>query len=184
MTWNGACKLNVKAGDDVLAGVGAGDIRVSQIISQLGTRVDSQTPDLLPQDVVSRPRRTHSGSPILIEGVGNLLTHIAGCCQPIPGEPIVGYITQGRGVSVHGRGCPEFMRLQNEEPGRVVSVQWNQSETDVYPVDIHIRAWDRTGLLRDITGVLANEHVNVTGLQTHSNRSDGTASKSDRPSSR
>ncbi|MBP9046559.1 MAG: GTP diphosphokinase [Moraxellaceae bacterium] len=171
-----ASKLNVKAGDDVLAGVGAGDIRVSQIISQLGTRVDSQTPDLLPQDVVSRPRRTHSGSPILIEGVGNLLTHIAGCCQPIPGEPIVGYITQGRGVSVHGRGCPEFMRLQNEEPGRVVSVQWNQSETDVYPVDIHIRAWDRTGLLRDITGVLANEHVNVTGLQTHSNRSDGTAS--------
>lgn len=171
-----APKLNVKTGEDVLAGVGAGDIRVSQLISLMGTRVDSQQPDLLPQDIVSRSRRTLSGSPIIIEGVGNLLTHIAGCCKPIPGEPIVGYITQGRGVSVHGRGCPEFMRLQNEEPGRVVSVQWNQSETDVYPVDIHIRAWDRTGLLRDITSVLANEHVNVTGLQTHSNKSDGTAS--------
>lgn len=171
-----APKLNVKTGEDVLAGVGAGDIRVSQLISLMGTRVDSRQPDLLPQDLVSRSRRTLSGSPIIIEGVGNLLTHIAGCCKPIPGEPIVGYITQGRGVSVHGRGCPEFMRLQNEEPGRVVSVQWNQSESDVYPVDIHIRAWDRTGLLRDITGVLANEHVNVTGLQTHSNKSDGTAS--------
>lgn len=171
-----APKLNVKTADDVLAGVGAGDIRVSQLISLLGGRVDSRQPDLLPQDLVSRSRRTLSGSPIIIEGVGNLLTHIAGCCKPIPGEPIVGYITQGRGVSVHGRGCPEFMRLQNEEPGRVVSVQWNQSESDVYPVDIHIRAWDRTGLLRDITSVLANEHVNVTGLQTHSNKSDGTAS--------
>lgn len=172
-----APRLNVKTGDDVLSGIGAGDIRISQVISLLGTRVDSSAQqDLLPRDIVSRSRRTLSGSPIIIEGVGNLLTHIANCCKPIPGEPIVGYITQGRGVSVHSRGCPEFMHLQETEPARVVDVQWNQSETDVYSVDIHIRAWDRTGLLRDITGVLANEHVNVTGLQTHSNKSDGTAS--------
>ncbi|MDO8266562.1 MAG: GTP diphosphokinase [Moraxellaceae bacterium] len=172
-----APRLNVKTGDDVLSGIGAGDIRISQVISLMGARVDSSAQqDLLPRDVVSRSRRTLSGSPIIIEGVGNLLTHIANCCKPIPGEPIVGYITQGRGVSVHSRGCPEFMHLQETEPARVVDVQWNQSETDVYAVDIHIRAWDRTGLLRDITGVLANEHVNVTGLQTHSNKSDGTAS--------
>lgn len=172
-----APRLNVKAGDDVLAGIGAGDIRISQVISLMGSRVDNNAQqDLLPKDVVGRSRRTQSGSPIIIEGVGNLLTHIANCCKPIPGEPIVGYITQGRGVSVHSRGCPEFLRLQGDEPARVVDVQWNQSESDVYPVDIHIRAWDRTGLLRDITGVLANEHVNVTGLQTHSNKSDGTAS--------
>lgn len=172
-----APRLNVKTGDDVLSGIGAGDIRISQVISLLGTRVDSSAQqDLLPRDIVSRSRRTLAGSPVIIEGVGNLLTHIANCCKPIPGEPIVGYITQGRGVSVHSRGCPEFMHLQETEPARVVDVQWNQSETDVYSVDIHIRAWDRTGLLRDITGVLANEHVNVTGLQTHSNKSDGTAS--------
>lgn len=172
-----APRLNVKTGDDVLSGIGAGDIRISQVISLMGARVDSSAQqDLLPRDIVSRSRRTLSGSPIIIEGVGNLLTHIANCCKPIPGEPIVGYITQGRGVSVHSRGCPEFMHLQETEPARVVDVQWNQSETDVYAVDIHIRAWDRTGLLRDITGVLANEHVNVTGLQTHSNKSDGTAS--------
>ena len=172
-----APRLNVKTGDDVLSGIGAGDIRISQVISLLGARVDSSAQqDLLPRDIVSRSRRTLAGSPVIIEGVGNLLTHIANCCKPIPGEPIVGYITQGRGVSVHSRGCPEFMHLQETEPARVVDVQWNQSETDVYSVDIHIRAWDRTGLLRDITGVLANEHVNVTGLQTHSNKSDGTAS--------
>ncbi len=172
-----APRLNVKSGDDVLAGIGAGDVRISQVISLMGVRVESTNAqqDLLPQDIVSRPRRTLSGSPIIIEGVGNLLTQIAGCCKPIPGEPIVGYVTHGRGISIHSRGCPEYLRLQSDEPERVVNVQWNQSENDVYPVDIHIRAWDRTGLLRDITSVLANEHVNVTGLQTHSNKNDGTA---------
>lgn len=171
-----APRLNVRAGEDVLAGIGAGDIRISQVIQLLGQRNgQGAQQELLPEEVVQRPRHQRGGSPIIIEGVGNLLTHMAGCCQPIPGEPIVGYVTQGRGVSVHSRGCPEFMRLEAEEPARVVDVQWNQSEAEVYPVEIHIRAWDRTGLLRDITNVLANEHVNVTGVQTRSDKQDGTA---------
>lgn len=174
---NVAPKLNVKTGEDVLAGIGAGDIRVSQVINLMGVRVEASSAqqELLPQEVIGRSRHRESNSPIIIEGVGNLLTQIAGCCRPIPGEPIVGYVTHGRGVSVHSRGCPEFMRLQEEEPARVLDVQWNQSESTVYPVDINIRAWDRTGLLRDITGVLANEHVNVTGVQTRSDKQDGTA---------
>ncbi|HET8732072.1 MAG TPA: GTP diphosphokinase [Moraxellaceae bacterium] len=172
-----AARLNVRSGEDVMAGIGAGDIRISQVIQLLGRNVaQGLQQELLPQEVVHRSRHQAGGSPVIIEGVGNLLTHMAGCCQPVPGEPIVGYVTQGRGVSVHSRGCPEFLRLQSEEPERVVDVQWNQSERDVYPVDIHIRAWDRTGLLRDITGVLANEHVNVTGVQTRSDKNDGTAS--------
>lgn len=174
---NVAPKLNVRTGEDVLAGIGAGDIRVAQVINLMGVRVEASSPqqELLPQELVGRSRQRVGNSPIIIEGVGNLLTQIAGCCKPIPGEPIVGYVTHGRGVSVHSRGCPEFMRLEADEPARVISVQWNQSETTVYPVDIHIRAWDRTGLLRDITGVLANEHVNVTGVQTRSDKNDGTA---------
>lgn len=173
-----AAKLNVKTGEDVLAGIGAGDIRVSQVINLMGVRVEvaGSQQELLPQEIISRSRQHAGSSSVIIEGVGNLLTQIAGCCRPIPGEPIVGYVTHGRGVSVHSRGCPEFMRLAAEEPARVLSVQWNQSETTVYPVEIHIRAWDRTGLLRDITGVLANEHVNVTGVQTRSDKQDGTAS--------
>lgn len=173
-----AAKLNVKTGEDVLAGIGAGDIRVSQVINLMGVRVETAgaQQELLPQEIIGRARHREGNSPIIIEGVGNLLTQIAGCCRPIPGEPIVGYITHGRGVSVHSRGCPEFMRLAEDEPARVVDVQWNQSESTVYPVDINIRAWDRTGLLRDITLVLANEHVNVTGVQTRSDKQDGTAS--------
>jgi GTP pyrophosphokinase len=172
-----APRLNVRTGEDLLCGIGAGDIRISQVIHLLGHRVEQGgQQELLPQDLVNRSRQHAASSPVIIEGVGNLLTSMAGCCQPIPGEPIVGYVTQGRGVSVHSRGCPEFMRLEADEPARVVDVQWNQSEADVYPVDILIRAWDRTGLLRDITGVLANEHVNVTGVQTRSDKQDGTAS--------
>lgn len=174
---NVAARLNVKTGEDVLAGIGAGDIRVSQVINLMGIRVEASgaQQELLPQEIIGRARHREGNSPIIIEGVGNLLTQIAGCCRPIPGEPIVGYVTHGRGVSVHSRGCPEFMRLAEDEPARVVDVQWNQSESTVYPVDINIRAWDRTGLLRDITGVLANEHVNVTGVQTRSDKQDGTA---------
>ncbi|MES2919603.1 MAG: GTP diphosphokinase [Pseudomonadota bacterium] len=171
-----APRLNVRTGEDVLAGIGAGDIRISQLIQLLGQRGgQGAQQELLPEEVVQRPRHQVGGSPVIIEGVGNLLTHMAGCCQPIPGEPIVGYVTQGRGVSVHSRGCPEILRLEAEEPARVVDVQWNLAEAEVYPVEIHIRAWDRTGLLRDITGVLANEHVNVTGVQTRSDKQDGTA---------
>lgn len=173
-----APRLNVKSSEDVLAGIGAGDIRVNHVINLLGNKVEqaSSQQELLPEDVVSRSRRHAGGSPVIIEGVGNLLTHMAGCCQPVPGEPIVGYVTHGRGVSVHSRGCPEFLRLQDEEPERVIGVQWNQAEKTVYPVDILVRAWDRTGLLRDVTNVLANEHVNVTSVQTRSDKHDGSAS--------
>lgn len=164
----------MRSAEDVLAGIGAGDIRISQVLNLLNAGHAVQA-DLLPQDIIGRPRASLSKSPIIIEGVGNLLTHIAGCCQPIPGEPIAGYVTQGRGVSIHAQECPEYLRLAEEEPDRVLSVQWNQADISVYPVDIHVRAWDRTGLLRDITNVLANEHVNVTGVQTRSDRQSGIA---------
>ncbi|HNN29726.1 MAG TPA: ACT domain-containing protein, partial [Agitococcus sp.] len=92
------------------------------------------------------------------------------------GEPIMGFITHNRGVSVHSRSCAELLRLQSEESERVIEVQWQQGATSsVQSVNIMVKAWDRTGLLRDITAVLANEHVNVTGVNTQSNKQDGTA---------
>ncbi|HMV60354.1 MAG TPA: ACT domain-containing protein, partial [Agitococcus sp.] len=98
-------------------------------------------------------------------------------CHPVYGEPIMGFITHNRGVSVHSRACAELLRLQSEEPERVIEVQWQQgaSSHSVQAVNIMVKAWDRTGLLRDITAVLANEHVNVTGVHTQSNKQDGTA---------
>lgn len=172
-----AAKVNVRTGEDILVGIGAGDIRLNQFINLIADKLESEQrqEELVLPGGASRPRSRPNGSQVVIEGVGNLLTHMARCCNPLPGEPIVGFVTQSRGVSVHSRGCPELLRLEQEDPDRVIDVQWNEQEAAVYPVDIFVRCYDRTGLLYDITSVLANEHINVTGVQTKSNKSDGTA---------
>ena len=169
-----APKLNVKTSDDVLAGIGAGDIRASQVVGMIA--------ESLPPDPVAEPvaiqlnkGRKASRSGVVVEGMDNVLTHVAGCCRPIPGEPVVGYITHNRGISVHASACSELLKLQEEEPDRIIEVSWQQTIGTVQPVSIQVQAWDRTGLLRDITSVLANEHVNVTSVHTESNKQDGTA---------
>lgn len=110
-----------------------------------------------------------------IEGVGNLLTHMAQCCHPVPNDPIVGYITRGRGVTVHRRDCANILRLQNDERERIIEVDWGGQDEATYPVDISILAYDRSGLLRDITSVLASEKINVIGVNTHTDKKDHAA---------
>lgn len=172
-----AAHFNVKTGEDILVGIGAGDLRLNQVVHQLSDllRIAAPQQELLPADIIRQAKDQQGHSPIIIEGVGNLLTHLASCCKPVPGEPVLGFVTQGRGISVHSRSCPEIIRLMNEDPQRILEVQWNQQEQGVYPVEVVITAWDRTGLLRDITQVLANEHVNVIGVQTRSDKQNGTA---------
>ncbi|PTQ89546.1 GTP diphosphokinase [Agitococcus lubricus] len=169
-----ATRLNVKTADDVLAGIGAGDIRPAQVINLVADTLPTVEVEPAASDFISRSRKGQS-SGVVIDGIDNIMTHIAGCCRPIPGEPIVGYITHNRGVSVHARACSDLLRLQEEEPQRVIEVHWQQTVDAVQSVNIAVKAWDRTGLLRDISGVLANEHVNVTGVNTQSNKQDGTA---------
>ncbi len=170
-----ADRFNVKTADDVLAGIGAGDLALAKVTHALTDGlVQASQQELALPETVRKPSKVN-GSGIVIEGVGNLLTHIAGCCQPVPGEPIVGYVTQGRGVSVHARGCMDYQHLIEADAARAIDVQWQVKANDVYPVEILVRAWDRTGLLRDVTSVLANEQVNVIGVQTQSDRQDGSA---------
>ncbi len=168
-----AARFNLKSRDDLLVALGAGDVSVQQVVNLLADLQPRQQ-DLLPETLL-RPSRRREESDVVIEGVGNLMTTLARCCRPVRGESITGYITQGRGVTVHAAECPELRKLQEQEPERIVSVSWSVFNHQPYPVDVFIRAYDRTGLLRDITAVLANERVNVTGVQTHSDKSDGTA---------
>ena len=167
-----APQLNLKAGEDVLVALGAGDLRIAQVVNQAqelsaGTR----------QQELFVPARPRDSGPadITIQGVGNLMTHIAACCQPIPGDPVMGYITQGRGVTVHRASCPNLLAMQAEDPERVIEVSWGQADRIAYPVDVFIRAWDRQGLLRDLLSVMANERVNVTAAHTESHLHDNTA---------
>ena len=171
-----APRFNMRSGEDVLAALGAGDLALARISHALSDEQAVAQQELaLPEIPTRAPRSDHNGAGIVIEGVGNLLSHVAGCCKPVPGEPIVGFITQGRGVSIHARGCSDYERMAQDDPARTLDVQWQVGEQDSYPVDIVVRAWDRTGLLRDVTAVLANEQVNVIGVQTQSDKHDATA---------
>jgi GTP pyrophosphokinase len=100
---------------------------------------------------------------------------MANCCHPVPGESIVGFITQGRGVTVHREDCPNILQLRLDEPQRVIEVEWGERARTQYPVDIEIEAWDRSGLLRDVTAVLSHEKVNVLSVNTLTDTEDGIA---------
>ncbi|ARU05680.1 GTP pyrophosphokinase [Comamonas serinivorans] len=141
-------------------------------------------PDAAPheaeQDVVrtGKPRTDGRGAGVLVVGVGSLLTHLARCCRPAPPDEIGGFVTRGKGVSIHRLDCASFHALGRREPERVIEVDWGQGgkpgePAAVYPVDISVEAADRQGLLRDISDVFSKERINVIGVQTHSAR--GTA---------
>ena len=96
--------------------------------------------------------------------------NFARCCRPVPPEPISGYITQGRGVSIHRQDCGNFLGLNQKHPERMIEVAWGKSESATYPVDLTLRAMDRSGLLRDISTVLADAQANVVDLTTHTDK--------------
>lgn len=170
-------RCNLNSSDDLYAAIGAGDLRLAHAVGlaqQLMERGDRhQSLELIP-----RKPTVHTGvrrDEVRIEGVGNLLTHMAGCCQPVPGEPIVGYITIGRGVTIHCQDCATALQLSEREPERMIQVSWGSEPVKTYPVDLVIRAYDRSGLLSDITQVLFNEKVNVVALQTSTSKEDNAA---------
>lgn len=157
-----ASRFNYKRFDDLLAGIGCGDVSSGQLASALQDALPDKPPAALPKSRRA-PRRAGDGG-VRISGVGNLLTQIANCCKPVPPEPIMGFITRGRGVSIHRNDCANVLRLAVEDRSRVIDVAWEESGKDSYPVAIQLSAYDRAGLLRDITAVVANENVNVSAL--------------------
>jgi len=157
-----AARYNYKRFDDLLAGIGGGDVSPGQLATALQNELAEKPPAPLAKPR-QRPPRLRDGD-VHISGVGNLLTQIAGCCKPVPPEPILGFITRGRGVSIHRSDCANVLRLGVEDRARVIDVSWQKSGKDTYPVVLQLSAYDRAGLLRDITAVVANEEVNVAGL--------------------
>ncbi|MAK92724.1 MAG: GTP diphosphokinase, partial [Oleibacter sp.] len=101
--------------------------------------------------------------------------HLASCCQPVPGDDIRGYVTIGRGVTVHRSDCENLLHLEVMEPERVLQVSWGNKPNSTYPVDMLIEAYDRTGLLSDVSTLLANERINVIAVNTLSNQGQHTA---------
>ncbi|MBM96689.1 MAG: GTP diphosphokinase [Oceanospirillaceae bacterium] len=170
--------LNLKSTNDLFAAVGAGDVRVGQVVHGLLRQTDelSRQQELPLMRSPSTPRSELGKDDIFIEGVGNLMTQMANCCQPLPGDQISGFVSQGRGVIVHRSDCPNLLHMEAIEPNRVLQVSWGMEPSQTYPVEVSILAYDRTGLLRDVSMVMADEKVNVIGVNTQSNRGDNTAS--------
>lgn len=110
-------------------------------------------------------------SGVLVVGVGSLLTQLARCCRPAPPDEIAGFVTRGRGVSIHRADCPSYKALAEREPERIIEVAWGKTSDSFYPVDISVRAQDRPGLLRDLSEVFARQRLNVVGVNTQSRQS-------------
>jgi GTP pyrophosphokinase len=155
--------------DDLLAAVGYGGVNSQQIGLRLASLVQAEEEPA----PLSRPgdlRRPDVAAGVQVLGTGDLLTQIARCCNPVPGDAIIGFVTRSRGVSVHRVDCPNV--LHEDEPERLIQVSWGP-QAQSYPSAVRVEAMDRVGLLRDIGQMMADERVNMTGLRTHEHN-DGT----------
>lgn len=156
-------KLNYHTDMDLLAALGAGNIGVTHIINQIRKTVPTSTEPIL----AVRQQEHKFSSSIQILGVNNLLTQIARCCKPLPGDSVIGYVTRNKGVSIHRRNCGNLLHTTKNNKKKLIEVSWGEKHSDRHAVDLLIRTIDRTGLLRDITAVLASEKINIIGLHTH-----------------
>ena len=166
-----ASKVQQANVEDMYAAVGSGDLTSAQVLNAAQGLVENRGPQL---KLARAGEGVHRGQ-VQVQGVGNLLSHIAGCCKPLPGDAITGFITQGRGVSIHRADCGRLIRLMETAPERVIEVEWGLSPRDNYAVDVAIEAYDRQGLLRDITSLFANARINVMSINTQTNKNRNTA---------
>jgi guanosine-3',5'-bis(diphosphate) 3'-pyrophosphohydrolase len=150
-----ARQLNYESLDDFLAAIGYGAVSPQSVVMRLGVVDDKE----LALPTVAPPPSPARAGGVRVKGVGDLLVRFARCCHPIPGDPIQGFITRGKGVTVHLRTCPTV--LNEREISRLIDVEWEAAPAQTYPIAIRVEAFDRTGLLSDITQVVAEAKVNI-----------------------
>jgi len=157
--------------DDFLAAIGQGDINAQQIANKI-IKLERQSRPEIELPAAAQPTvRPAAPLALYVRGTAGLLNHIARCCSPLPGNDIIGYVTRGRGVTIHRRDCPNVLR--SREPERFIEVEWGlQQET--YPVMIKITAYDRGGLLRDIAAVVADEDINMSSVSVSTQKNVAT----------
>jgi guanosine-3',5'-bis(diphosphate) 3'-pyrophosphohydrolase len=140
--------------DDFLAAIGYGGVSTHQIALKLSAQAP---PQAKPEAAPPKPPE----SAIRVLGVGNLVTHLARCCHPVPGDHIIGYVTRSRGVTIHRKDC--YNIVHEDEKERLIAVEWEPTDS-LFPVNILVEAWDRVGLIRDITTIVAEEGLNITTM--------------------
>lgn len=164
-----ATQSNYKKVDEFLGAIGSGDLKLSHAVSSIRPAIETR----------KRKTRPSPSLPVNkgmeVQGVGNLLTHFAVCCNPLPGDEIVGYITQGKGVAIHRADCGNILRLEVERVERLVQVDWGGAVDNGFEVEVEIFAIDRQGLLHDVSQVLTDIGVNVLATSTQSDTDEHSA---------
>ncbi len=164
-----ARQLKQKDTDALCALLGSGDLTAAAVATALQQLRGRD----IPRPERARRRRSatkRSSEGVAVSGVGDLMCNFARCCRPVPPEEIAGYITQGRGVTIHRRDCGNFLGLNRRHPERIIEVGWGEAENECYPVELSVHAYDRSGLLRDMTQVLADENANIIDLQSRTDK--------------
>ncbi|WP_286234888.1 GTP diphosphokinase [Thalassotalea sediminis] len=173
-------RYNVNNADDLYAAIGSGNAKLQQVVNFLLAQEEKTKPvtEIDPQSLVKQGTAQHQqksdSSGVTVSGVGNLLTHMAKCCQPVPGDEIAGFITQGRGISVHRHDCEQLNHLLTLQPEREVEVQWGEKDSNSYQVSLLVTAYDRQGLLRDVSTIISNERILIVGIESNSDRNAHT----------
>jgi GTP pyrophosphokinase len=166
-------ELGLASLDELYIGLGEGELTVAQVAGAVHRRLREQEPE---KPRAFKPSATGQPTGMVVDGVGDLMSSIARCCRPVPPEPIAGYITLGRGVSIHRADCSNLLRMRDLQPQRVLAVDWGRPSPErTFPAAIVIHAFDRKGLTRDVTGVLADEHISISAMNVTTNAAENTA---------
>jgi GTP pyrophosphokinase len=153
--------------------LGLGDLSLAQVAGAIQRLLHAR--ELRPEQA-ARPRAPNIPEPDTdVQGIGDLLSTYARCCKPVPPEPIVGYITVGRGVSIHAQSCANLGRLSVKAPARVLAVTWGKLGSNEFPVEIEVQAFDRRGLVRDVSAALADDKISIQGMNTVTDKRDSVA---------
>ncbi len=159
-----ARELNYKTPEDMFIELGNGDLAVNKVIKQFSQ--DEKTDEIF--EINPSAKTTTSTNAIEVVGLKGMLSSIARCCNPMPGDPVVGFITRGRGATIHRQDCPNILQTRDRE--RLLQVGWGHVE-HTYPVPIQIKAYDRQGLVNDISKLLSDENINIADVKVNVNRS-------------
>jgi GTP pyrophosphokinase len=167
-------ELGLPNADALHQALGEGDLTLAQVAGAIQRRLHEHEPSKPRLHPKARSAKSSTG--LIIDGVGDLMSTIARCCRPVPPEPIAGFITLGRGVSIHSATCANLLRLRDAQPQRILAVDWGRPSPDrTFAVAISINAFDRRALVRDISSVLADEHISIETMNISTDPSENTA---------
>jgi GTP pyrophosphokinase len=166
-------KFSLHSVDDMYSSLGYGGMTANQVITKLKEeyrktlKLEEREEETIERQVEKAKERQkkHYSTGVKVKGIDNILIRFSKCCNPVPGDEIVGYITKGRGVSIHQKDCPNVYDLLNEEE-RFIDVEWNSQTKESYNADVEIRANDRKGLLAEITTIIDESKVNINSFHT------------------